>query len=436
MPRQPNRSSTRHSTTCCTAGGLLIVSTLVLNACRAPDSGVDSWPPMEPERESVLDRSNLVPGQPEHRAPTAPPRELSPRPTPPGPAEPAGEPVPRQPTPHPPGVPGGPGPGSPVPGGVERPESEVRVQPESQPPVQPESQPLRESPPAAPEQPAIPPERGPDRTPAQELRDGQPRQTQERERGMRELFPHVRADLMRRIVEFDGIVPIDVHDPHTPRVYLEVTVCTPDTKEHESLVMTQARPSHVHAALLAMNLKPGKPGGFKWANDTMNTVPPEGDPVVVTFIYRDEAGQQREVPALQWVINAETGEPFVKAAEPSRPPATPEERESGAEEESQRRDDAAPAAQSPVRTERQSGFVFAGSVMRERQGREVYDADGIGTLIGLTTFGAEAIAWRDVISPDSHIHSPEWIADPAQTPPFGTKVTVRIQPAAQPTGND
>src|SRR5690349_20503716 len=40
--------------------------------------------------------------------------------------------------------------------------------------------------------------------------------------GLKELFPHVRFDKSARIVEIDGKVPIDCHNPKTPRVYLDV----------------------------------------------------------------------------------------------------------------------------------------------------------------------------------------------------------------------
>jgi hypothetical protein len=211
---------------------------------------------------------------------------------------------------------------------------------------------------------------------------------------MRELFPHVRADLAAKVVELDGTVPIDCHNPKTPRVYLEVTVCTPDTKEHETLVVTSARPSHVHAALLAAGLQPGKTGSWTWENKKLVAHPPAGDAVEVMIAYRDKDGKEIEAPATDWVVNAEGGARFgLKAGE------------SGAR------------------------WVFAGSNMVERQGREAYDADGTGVLIGLTTFGSETVGWRDVISPDSDVQEPEWIADPKKVPAAGTAVVVRIRPA-------
>jgi hypothetical protein len=335
---------------------------LTLTACvpRPAGAPVETWPPQE-RSPSILDRTTAVPGQPEQRAPTSPP---SPAPaTTPGDAQEQPQP-PRTPSPHPPGIPGEPG-GPAGPGGP------------GVPPRTDEGLQLR-SPGAEELQKVL------DSLVLRSDLNGGPG-------ALRELFPLVRGDIEKRIIEFDGIVPIDAHDPRTPRVYLEVTVCAPDTKEHESLVMTRALASHIHAALLAIGLSPGKPGGFSWENETMTPVHPTGDSVTVSFIFDDADGQRREVPATGWIINAETREPFAA---------------SGA-----------------------GGFVFAGSVMRTRQDREVYDADGVGTIVGLTTFGAETIAWREVISPDSQVHAPEWIANPAAVPKQGTAVTVRLRPA-------
>lgn len=218
------------------------------------------------------------------------------------------------------------------------------------------------------------------------------------EGGLREVFPGVRADVKAKVVEFDGEVPIDCHQEQTPLVYLEVIVCTPDTKEHESLVMTRVKPSHVHAALLACGLKPGKPGSWSWNGDEkkLESRPPEGDPVEVLIAYTDAGGKEIEAPAYGWVLAAKGGTPF-------RP---------------------APGAA--------SGWVFAGSRMATRGGREVYDADGTGTFVGLTTFGAETIAWREVLSHEAAVHEPEWVANAKVVPKVGTKVVVRIRATAAP----
>ncbi len=212
---------------------------------------------------------------------------------------------------------------------------------------------------------------------------------------LRELFPLVRADITARLVEFDGIVPINCHDPVTPNVYLELVACTPDTREHESLVMTRARPSHVHAALLAIGLQPGVPGWWKYENKKLIPIPPRGDGLDVRIAYRDASGKEIECPVTDWIVNANGGAPFgPRDGDTSRP-----------------------------------GWVFSGSVMAVRRGREVYDADGAGTFIGLCTFGSEVIAWRDTISPEAAIEEPVWIADVKKVPAAGTPVLGRIRPA-------
>lgn len=208
---------------------------------------------------------------------------------------------------------------------------------------------------------------------------------------LREVFPGVRADVAHHIVEFDGIVPIDAHNPKSPRVYLEVIACTFDSKEHESLVATHAKASHVHAALLMIGLEPGSPGSWKVDKQSrVITMPPSGAEVRVSLIFNPAANNATEIDPASLVINART-----------------RERASSIEH---------------------AGFVFAGSRIVEWQGKSFYDADGVGTLIGLATFGSETVAWRDVFSPEASLAEPVWIADPERLPPAGTPVTVRLRP--------
>ena len=240
--------------------------------------------------------------------------------------------------------------------------------------------------------PPPPPPPAPAKQPNQAAKDETPSAKDNPAPGLREIFPHIRADIAARLIEFDGTVPIDCHDPRTPRVYLEVTVCTPDTKEHETLVVTQAKPSHVHAALLAAGFNPGSPGSWTWDEKKLTAHPPKGDALEVTIAYKDKSGTEIESPAISWIVNADNGARFGTG------------KTAGA-------------------------FVFAGSGMVKRQGREWYDADGSGLLIGLCTFGSESVAWNDVISPDSEVEEPEWIADSNLVPEFGTPVVVRLRPA-------
>lgn len=215
--------------------------------------------------------------------------------------------------------------------------------------------------------------------------------------GPAEVFPGVRVDRAARTVEFDGVVPIDVRNPDGTPIFLEVVVCTADTREHEALVVADALPSNIHAALLLIGLESGRPGGFRRAKreegapanapTPFERIAPEGDAVRVEFVVARDGTDSVE-PAASWVVRDRTGE------------ALPD-----------------------------VGFVFAGSRFVTRQGREWYDADGAGTLIGLHTFGSECVAWRGVMSPESTLDEPEWVADPTRTPPIGTRVTVRLSPA-------
>lgn len=230
--------------------------------------------------------------------------------------------------------------------------------------------------------------------------------------GVREVFPHVRVDTAAHVVEFDAVVsPLLVKDERAPLFYLEVAACTPDTREHETLFVSKARPSHVHAAMLLIGLKPGEPGGWKLVEDRLRPVNPSGDRVDVRVAVPDPTrpGESVEADPLDWIISVRDGRSIRDSA-----PAN----------------DGGP---SPT-----PGWVFAGSRMvngrraAEPTGvepREVYEADGSGTLIGLATFGGETISWSRTFSPDASVDAPEWIAKLDATPPAGTAVVVRIRPA-------
>lgn len=220
-----------------------------------------------------------------------------------------------------------------------------------------------------------------------------------------EVFPGVRVDVAARLVEFDGVASVEAHDPETPRVYLEVICCTPDTREHEALVMTRARPANIHAGLLMIGLEPGRPGLVDFRGREVRGVPPEGAGVVIEVAWTDETGAARAAPVEAWVRRVEDARPLA---------ALPE----------------GPGVWGP-----RGGWAFAGSrfvTRRDRESgeeREVYDADGAGVVIGLATFGSEVVAWRQVLSPESSITVPAWIVSAEAYPAMGTPVTVRIRPA-------
>ncbi len=201
----------------------------------------------------------------------------------------------------------------------------------------------------------------------------------------REVFPGVRVDPRARVVEFDGEVPVDAA---RSRVFLEVVVCARGTREHEALVMTDARPSHVHAALLLAGFSPGSPGAWRWTGGVLESTPPTGDVVHATLTWRGEDGRPHRATPDQWIRDVDSGRGLWEG------PVEP--------------------------------WVFAGSLFRTHAQREVYVADVEGTIVGLATFGDEVVAWSRVFSPEASLQPPQWIADPARTPPAGTRVTVRL----------
>lgn len=233
---------------------------------------------------------------------------------------------------------------------------------------------------------------------------------------MREVFPGVRVDLANRVVEFDGMVPVNAHTKADLKVFLETTVCGYDSKEHESLVVTKARPSQVHAAMLMLGLKPGKPGAWKLEEKKWVGIPPTGDEVEVRFVVIGADGAAREEDPADWIVNIKDGKPLKSIAPDAK-------------------------------------WVFAGSKLAERKpsprapgegsvpsnpdanakpnpdakpGPEYYVADIEGTLIGLTSFGTETIGLTAMYNPDNDKEAPEWIASREKTPEIGTKVVVRV----------
>lgn len=196
-------------------------------------------------------------------------------------------------------------------------------------------------------------------------------------------------------VTFEARVALDAHDPETPLVFLELVACTPDTREHESLVVTGVPPSSIHAGLLAIGAEAGSPGVVRVTDDGVERVPPTGDEIEVTF----EVGGERWTPA-DWIGVERPGE-----IEPDPLPG-------------------------------ELVFRFAGSMFVERGGGRVYAADAAGTLIGLTTFGSETVAAGRVVSPRSRVDTPMFVVRRTDFPVFGTPVRVRLSLAEDGGGGD
>jgi len=160
---------------------------------------------------------------------------------------------------------------------------------------------------------------------------------------------------------------------------LEFAVSGP-AKSHEALLVTLVPPSGVHAGLLALGLRPGKPARMAQpAGAEPVFMPPEGALLEITVRWKDAAGA-REAPLTDWMVVAGTGKP----APPTR-------------------------------------WVFVGSEFLD-DGR--YWADMEGQLVSVANFAASTI---DVpfksTDKDALL---EFAANPKVVPPAGTRVQVVI----------
>ncbi len=201
-------------------------------------------------------------------------------------------------------------------------------------------------------------------------------------------WPHLKVDLNNKVVEIEGFSGIH-------KGWLEQIICLAGTRTHESVLITEAKPSHIHAALLLIGLEPGRPGlwkidpddpkGEKWIVE-----PPRGAAVSITVQWTDTQEQQHEVPIRQWVRDFH-GHDLL----PDEP------------------------------------WIFGGSMMKADYTGEVgYLADRTGSIAGLVTFGDELLGWCEVLPDQEAVMAPEWEANTEAMPEPFTPVTIRLRPAS------
>lgn len=176
--------------------------------------------------------------------------------------------------------------------------------------------------------------------------------------------------------------------------FLEQVLCSPGTREHESLLVTDVPPSSIHAALLLAGIEPGTPGRWHEVGSRVELLPPVGDAVQVAVEYEhaDRSGQVHE-PVSRWIAELHDGSDF------------------------------------PTDT-----WIFGGSVLVDKEdlpGEESnYLADHSGSVIGIVTFGDELLGLPRVIPDASSVHEPEWVVRLEHVPPPGTEVQVLLSPAS------
>lgn len=192
-------------------------------------------------------------------------------------------------------------------------------------------------------------------------------------------FPHVEFDVAKRQVR----VQCEALAVDAP---LEFFVCLAGTAEHEAVMRTAAKPSHIHTALLAIGLKPGQPMTFLEA--TKKWLPPQGPPLQMSVAFQKD-GKTVNYPAHRWLRDIQTKK---------EPPAFT--------------------------------WIFAGSRVTP-EGR--YGADDTGYIVTLVNFDYAMIDIPNLVSSSNDLLEFERNAD--LMPPKGTKVTLVIEPAgAKPAG--
>jgi len=209
-------------------------------------------------------------------------------------------------------------------------------------------------------------------------------------------FPGVAINLQERCVDVEGSVCLR-------RGPLELVACTKGTKEHESIVVIEAKPVHIHAALLLLGAKPGSPATRQQLGDQAGRwidVPPSGGPVDVFLVLKGKEGKMVEHPISDFIA-------------PS----------------SKRSDDPASVDQEarfPTHT-----FLFAGSVLYgDGPGPRRYLSDESGNVISLSTFGDELLCLPAIHSQDNDALM--WQVNATNLPALGSNVTLRLRPHILP----
>ena len=191
-------------------------------------------------------------------------------------------------------------------------------------------------------------------------------------------LPHVQVDVKNRQVRVDAET-LAVDAP------LEFFAVVNGTNEHESVLRSPAKPSHVHLGLVMIGLEPGSP--VKYSEAAKKWIPPHGPPLQISVEYEQD-GKTTKVPAYRWMRDIKTKKPM--------PPMT---------------------------------WIFAGSRVMEDGN---YAADVTGYLVSVVNFDLTLIDIPQLAS--SANETLEWERNPDVMPPKGTKVTMVIEPAGGKDG--
>lgn len=171
--------------------------------------------------------------------------------------------------------------------------------------------------------------------------------------------------------------------------FLEMFACTKDTREHESILVTDVKPSTMHLAMLLLGLEPGSPLSYDMKVDPPKLVPAEG-PKVDVFIVIKLDDVEQEIPANRWIQDNKTKE-----------------------------------------MKKGNTWLFAGSQFATFQDKQVYQADLNGSAISLVNFGDDLLTLPNTMTDSNVSHDKVWAPRTQAIPKVGTKVVIRLKPQAK-----
>jgi hypothetical protein len=207
-------------------------------------------------------------------------------------------------------------------------------------------------------------------------------------------LPGVVINMEQHCVDIDSTICLESGS-------LELVASTKEGKVHESVIAVEARPVHIHTALLLLGAKNGSPAmrqpidneQVRWVD-----IPPHGDPIGVFLVWKDAEGKMIERPIGDFIS-------FINEEGP----------EAGQEKK------AAESKKFP------SSFLFAGSFLGDKSKKpRDYLADLSGNVISIATYGDEVLCLPSIESQDNG--SLVWEVNSKTIPKLGTKVTLRLRP--------
>jgi hypothetical protein len=174
--------------------------------------------------------------------------------------------------------------------------------------------------------------------------------------------------------------------------WLEQLLCTPGTREHESILTTEARPSHIHLALVMLGVQPGNPMTGKKVGDDMQITPARGPLVSIDLMYTHDKKLITR-PANAWIYDKNTEKDLPD-----------------------------------------NDWMFTASSFVTSNDQTIYRADANGSVITLVHFGDDMLARQTDLT--SRNDNARWQARTALIPPLGTTVTLRLKPLPMPKPSD